>query len=190
MDCRHKNARFLFEAALAFTLLLNATIATDAAEGRVEKWRPKDGVYASPDANFSGRCLDFGDAIIELAEKSVSGGEEECKILKLTDTGAGAITFDMSCTDIENQMPHKEIMLLKKIDDKTIFLRETQNGKFGRPGGTFSYCGEKVQRECTLSRRRRGNNNAGNLPGSPPQRFRLSFPPPPAPCPRCRAAPR
>jgi|GEM_PF-6940457 len=41
---------------------------------------------------------------------------------------------------------NKEIVLLKKIDEKTILLRATQDGKFTDPGGRIVYCPEEQQR--------------------------------------------
>ena len=69
--------------------------------------------------------------------------------MKLSDTASGAIKLDVICTDIEGDKPHKEIVLLKKMDERTIFLQETQNGKFKRPGGKMTYCPEEAQRMYT-----------------------------------------
>ena len=35
------------------------------------------------------------------------------------------------------------------MDERTIFLQETQNGKFKRPGGKMAYCPEEAQRMYT-----------------------------------------
>ena len=47
----------------------------------------------------------------------------------------------MVCTDIE-----KAKNLLKKIDVKTILIREIENGKWKRPGGQMSNCPGEVPR--------------------------------------------
>lgn len=157
MNCEQKFRRTLFRAAFALACLSSAAasaLAQGSAKPAMDKWRPKDGVYADTGVTFAERCGEFGDTIIALAEKSISGGEEGCKITKLTDTAPGAIKLDLACTDIEREKPYKEIILLKRIDDKTIFLRETQNGKFKRPGGQMSYCPEEAQRSYTESKAR------------------------------------
>jgi hypothetical protein len=149
LNCDRENSRAVAKAALALTCLLSAAalaFAEESARPATEKWRPKDGVYAEPGASFNARCGEFGDTVIELAEKWTSGGEEGCKIIKLTDTSPGAIRLDVTCTEIDRETPYKEIIVLKKMDEKTIFLRETQNEKFKRPGGPFSYCPEEFQR--------------------------------------------
>jgi len=123
-----------------------------------EKWRPKEGTYAEPGVNFGLRCGEFGDFIIELNEKSISGNEWSCKITKLTETAPGAIRLDMTCYDynlaefIKDPNPEKEfreIMLLRKIDGKSVFVRKTQNGKFKGPDWRASYCPEEAQRMHT-----------------------------------------
>jgi hypothetical protein len=140
-----------------------AEAAQKKAKPRMEKWHPKDGVYASPGADFNDRCLKSGDLTIGLAENSVSSGEAKCKIFKITDgpPDPDAIVLDMTCnqppgeqTDIWRKLdgqtaletPSKETMILRKIDDNTFFLLGTQNAKFTGPGGPRSYCPEDVQR--------------------------------------------
>ncbi len=149
MDYGQKSRHTLVKAAFGFTLLLNAvapTVAEENTQPMMEKWRPKNGPYASPSAGFDERCLDFGDVVIDLADKTTGGSEEKCKIVKLRDTAPGAIALDLTCVGVERETPHKEVMLLKKIDDKTIFVRETQDGKFKYPGAQVSFCGDEVQR--------------------------------------------
>lgn len=113
----------------------------------VDKWRPLDGTYAEPGPEFNLRCGEYGDAQIDWADNSISGGEEDCKIIKLTDTAPGCIRLDTICTSAAREgESYKEITLLKKIDEKTIFLRETQDGKFTRSGARMAYCPEDQQR--------------------------------------------
>ena len=145
--------------ALPATLLCLVIAAIPAfAEGGIkpaaEKWRPKNGTYAEPGANFNARCGEFGDTQIEWGENSISGGEEGCTIAKVSDTASGAIRLDVLCTNSEREKPYKEIAILKKVDDKTIFIRETQNGKFKRAGGPMSYCPEEAQRLYSESRKK------------------------------------
>ena len=158
LNCDQHSRRVLLRAAFALTLLTSATttaFAQDIAKPATEKWRPKEGTYAEPGVNFGLRCGEFGDFIIELNEKSISGNEWSCKITKLTETAPGAIRLDMTCYDynlaefIKDPNPEKEfreIMLLRKIDGKSVFVRKTQNGKFKGPDWRASYCPEEDQR--------------------------------------------
>jgi hypothetical protein len=129
-----------------------------AAEERMKHklWRPKDGVYASPGKDFNRQCGEYGDVTIKLTEKRVSGNEWGCDVTKLSDTAPGSIKLDMTCDDYnlaeflndpdwENRK-FNEIMLLKRINEKTIFIRKTLNGKFVNAGWRASYCPEELQR--------------------------------------------
>ena len=102
----------------------------------MDAWRPKDGVYAVTGRGFNDRCLEFGD------------------INRTTDTAPGELRLDLTCTDIERPTPHTEIIQLKKINETTLFLRETQNGKFGRPGAQFAYCPAATQKAYVNARKK------------------------------------
>jgi hypothetical protein len=146
MDRKRKGCHFYVQAIFAFTYLLSApTYAQENAKPATEKWLPKDGTYVGPGHDYD-RCLDFGDLIVEFAKKRIAGNEYECKITKLADTAPGAVKLDVICTDIEKEKPYNEVILLKRIDEKTIFYRQTTNGKFKYPGGQLSYCHEEAQR--------------------------------------------
>jgi hypothetical protein len=121
-----------------------------------EKWRPKNGTYAEPGTRFNARCGKFGDTQIEWAKKSINGGEEGCEIDKVSDTAPGSIKLDVLCTNSDTETPYREIILLKRVNDKTIFIRETQNGKFARDGGQMTYCPESAQRLYVDSEKKRG----------------------------------
>jgi hypothetical protein len=133
--------------------------------GAIERWRPKDGTYAAPGKDFDGQCGEFGDVIIEFAEKAVGGNERSCRIEKLRDTAPGAIRLDLTCDDynlaefIGDPNPYdrkfKEIMLVKKIDGDTISVRKTLNGKFTAPAWRASYCPEEKQRWYREAKERR-----------------------------------
>jgi hypothetical protein len=141
------------------TCLLGATtpaLAEESARPAGEKWRPKDGTYAGPGKDFDSQCGEFGDVIVELAEKRVSGNEWKCDVTKLSGTAPDAIKLNMTCDDynlglaINDPKPYdrkfKEIMLLKKINEMTILVRKTSNGKFAYPRWRASYCPEAAQR--------------------------------------------
>ena len=154
--------RAFLRTAFLLALLSNATataLAQDAAKPSSERWRPKDGTYAGPDADFNQRCGEYGDFIVELKDNSISGSEWSCKITRLTDRAPNAVRLDMICNDynlaesINDPNPYerkcKEIMLLRKIDAKAIFVRKTLNGKFKDPDLRAAYCPEEAQRMYT-----------------------------------------
>ncbi len=130
----------------------------EAATPPTEKWRPKDGVYASPGKDFESDCNEAHFIVIELAEKSVSGNEWSCKINKRTTTAVNAIRLDMTCYDYnlaESLYPKdpkagdreiKEVMLLKRLDNDAISIRKTVNNKFTDSSWRADYCAEQVQR--------------------------------------------
>jgi hypothetical protein len=159
--------RIFLQAAFALTWLLSAgapAFAQDSTKPATEKWRPKEGTYAEPGANFSLRCGEFGDVTVELAKKTISGNEWSCEITKLTDTAPGTIKLDMICDDsnlaefIHDPNPEerkfREVMLLRKIDEKSIFVRKTLDGKFKAPEWRASYCPADAQRMYTEAKAR------------------------------------
>jgi hypothetical protein len=144
--------------SLSLLLLSCACLPADAQEGPKSapgKWRPKDGAYATPGPDFTARCGEYGDTRIDWNDNFISGGEEGCKIVKLSDTASGSIKLDVVCESADREgHPYKEIILLKKIDEKTIFVRETQDGKFKRPGGSMAYCPDSTQRSYSASKKK------------------------------------
>ena len=154
MNCK-QNLIFL-QTVFALTCLMGTSTLAFAQDGDrpAEKWRPKDGTYlgVKTDPKYD-RCLDFGDLVVELAEKSIGGNEWGCKIVKLTDTAPGIIRLDVACTTLEREKPYNDIIVLKKIDDKTILYRPATNGKFKHPGEQMSYCPEEAQRLFTDSKK-------------------------------------
>ncbi len=129
------------------------TPAQDAAPPAEAKWRPKEGTYASPGKGFAEACGESGDLIIGLREKDISGHEWGCTVRKLTDTAPGAFRIDMTCSD--NNLAEdlnkpegakfKEIILLKKIDDRSMLVRKTLDGKFRDPEWKAVYCPKDAQ---------------------------------------------
>jgi len=80
LNSKQKGHRIAVQAAFALTFLLGASTPTFAREGTkpaMENWRPKDGLYASPGANFHDRCLERTEVFVELADKSIGGDEYE-----------------------------------------------------------------------------------------------------------------
>ena len=132
-------------------------MAQENAKSAVEKWRPKDGLYAAPGNDFKDRCRDSTEIAIELAKKSISGSEWSCEITKLTDTSPDSIRLDMSCSDYnlaeylnpkdkDSDRIFKEIMLLRRLDARSVSGRKTTNGKFTGSDWRASYCPDDIQR--------------------------------------------
>jgi hypothetical protein len=150
--------------ALICWLAAVPTLAQDTAPSTAQKWRPKEGTYAAPGKGFAETCGEFGDLDIELREKSVSGHEWECKVRKLTDTGQNAIRLDMTFSDLnlaENlkrpeETEFKEVVLRKKINDKSMLVRKTLDGKFKGPEWKAVYCpkdAQQMHRDATAENR-------------------------------------
>ena len=130
----------------------------------IANWRPRDGLYAHPGKDFDSQCGEYGDIIIGLAEKSVSGHEWDCKVTKRTDTSPDAITLNMTCSDYNlaatlfprdpksEEKKFKEVLVLKKINKKSMSVRKTLNGKFTGASWQTDYCLENWQRSYIESR--------------------------------------
>ena len=159
----------LLLATLNFACVFNAitpALGEERGKPSIEKWRPKDGTYAGPGKDFESQCGEFGDVVIQLAEKSISGSEWGCKINKLTDTEPGNIKLDMTCNDYNlglsinprdpnvYERKYKEVMLLKRINEKAMSVRKTLNGKFKGSSWQADYCPEEAQRIYMESRAR------------------------------------
>jgi hypothetical protein len=116
---------------------------------------------------------------VELAERTISGYEWNCKVTRLTDTGPGTIRLDMTCDDYNlaaflkepDEKIFKEVMLLKKIDEKRIVFRKTLNGKFMDPDYPASYCPANAQRAYLESKAR---SKVTRLSNFPKDRFRVA----------------
>ena len=69
---------------LASTCLIASasTHAQDTAKPVIEKWRPKNGVYAVTGKGFTERCDNLGDFSVELGEKTITGDEWSCDVKK------------------------------------------------------------------------------------------------------------
>lgn len=126
---------------------------------RLNPWRPRDGVYATPGASFEDRCLKSNDAIIEFTERSISSGTDKCNVTFIRDE-PDAIKLFATCGQEPNAQgsigrvggggsvpapPSSETILLKKIDDNTVFMQKSKNGNFIDAGAQLSYCGQDIQ---------------------------------------------
>ena len=113
-----------------------------------EKWRPKDGYYTVPAEHSADEppCNVMPDFHVEFRKKWINAGEAfGCKIEKITDVTKDTIRLDLSCdedgsggdpNDIHWQ---KEIMTLRKINEKSFVMRMTKQGKFSWPEWRLSY---------------------------------------------------
>lgn len=138
------------ESAFAF--------AQDGTKPTIEKWRPKNGIYASVGKNFAEQCDNLGDFSVELGKKNITGDEWMCDVTKITDTGPGAIRLELSCSDVNlsAEIPNrpadpaeplfKETMTFRNVDEKSLLIRKSQNGKSNFPETRVAYCPLKAQR--------------------------------------------
>lgn len=148
--------RALAQSAVALACALGAVapaFAQDAARRAIAKWRPTEGTYAIPGKGFTEACGEFGDLAIALRKKSVSGHEWGCDVRKLTDTGPDSIRIEMTCFDYNlaedlnkpEGTEFKEVILLGKVDGKSISVRKTVDGKFKDPEWKAVYCPKEAQ---------------------------------------------
>jgi hypothetical protein len=144
-------------ALLAFVLaLISGAAASVMAQevmktlpDSVEGWFPKDGVYATPGADFNERCSKFDGLVLglkvdglvlELSNGSVSIGENKCNILTHSRRRPNEIYLKMICKGKTDP----EIMDLRKIDDRSIMIRGRH--ELMNSSGPVEYCGEEAQR--------------------------------------------
>jgi len=135
---------------------------------RLAPWRPQNGIYAIPGANFEDRCLKSGDAIIDIDERSISIGPDRCSVTFVRNE-PNAIRLFASCGQEPNAQvsngktgedgsipasPSSETIILKKIND-IVFMQKSRNGNFTDPGAKLSYCGQDAQRKYTEQKARK-----------------------------------
>jgi hypothetical protein len=180
LNCKQRSYRFVAGLAFATSCLLGggtaSCFAQEGAKGVPEKWRPKDGLYASPSKDFESWCGEYGDLNIELSEKSISGHEWGCDINRLSQTAADAIKLDMTCYDLNlaeslrrpdrdpEDRKFKEAIYLKRINDKTLSVRKTLNGKFKGPSWQADYCPDDAQRTYSENKKRAEEDARYKLP--------------------------
>ena len=131
-------------------------------------WHPRDGVYASPGADFADRCQNSGDAIIGLAKNSVSSGTASCYVSSASDTPPYGIKLSVICNQsgtqglvmrtVNGQTTFEpagaETVIVRKLDDKTVSMQKTRNGEFSEAAQQLSYCGDEVQRAQAQTRKK------------------------------------
>lgn len=152
-----QSCRAIVSLAFVLFLIAGATspcLAQEIAKVATEKWRPKDGLYAAPDKDFEMRCGEYGHLVVGLKGKSVSGHEWGCKINRLTEIAPSTVKLNMTCSDlnlaVDLKMPEdtdfKEILLIKRINENSISVRRTLNGKLEHSAWRADYCPDGAQR--------------------------------------------
>jgi hypothetical protein len=148
----------LFVATLVSLIGSSASApAQDSTKSSTEKWRPKDGIYVVAGKDFAERCDETTEFVVELREKSVGGNEWNCKVERISDTASDALRLSLTCNDynlaedLDNHDPNpydrkfKEVMTLRKVDEKSFLIRKTLNGKFRTPEWHAVFCPQKAQ---------------------------------------------
>jgi hypothetical protein len=117
---------------------------------RLDPWRPREGVYATSGINFNDHCLKNGDATVELTERSISIGSDRCSVTFIRDEPDDAIKLFATCIGAANAngsvSPGPDTIILARVDDKTLFIQKSRNGKLAGSGEQLSYCSEDVQK--------------------------------------------
>jgi hypothetical protein len=151
--------------SLAFVLALASSAATPVTAQEIAKtmpapaegWRPKDGIYAYGGKDFDVRCSDFGELTIALARSKIMGYEVSCKVTNRTRIARETLKIGLLCLDYNlaahlrkpDEWEFKEVMLLKRINETTLSVQKTTNGKFTDPSAQATYCPERAQRKYT-----------------------------------------
>jgi hypothetical protein len=146
-----RRARYGLLSALVLTCSVSASapMLAQAPSSTLAKWRPRDGVYAPPGKDFAKSCIEYRDPNVQLREKQILGYDWACVVSNLADVAPGTIRLDMTCLDDDvaqsQDTESKEVMLLKKIDDKSMWMRRTSDGKFTNSEFKVVYCPKKAQ---------------------------------------------
>lgn len=126
---------------------------------------PKDGVYAAAGADFEQRCANFTYTVVAFSGKPITTASNFCKIEKTRVQLPDTVRIGATCTpqtapgpeavSVQHMdlKPHRENLMFKKIDDKTVILWIINNGHFTGDGRKLSYCSDQVQRAYAGQRR-------------------------------------
>lgn len=162
-------------SAAALIALALPAFAQESLAPTFDKWRPKGGVYAQPGKNFQSSCDERDDITIDLSGKSVSGSEWGCDVKKIVDLAPASLKVDMICRDYnlaQNLDPRdpnwenrhfKEVMFIKRLDETTISVQKSLNGKLKSPPWREAYCPLETQRalaEAKLTAKEEANQKA------------------------------
>jgi hypothetical protein len=133
--------RYGLLSALAFACLMSAIVpalAQDAAKSIIEKWRPKDGMYDLDNGGaFFVPCEKYPQHYVELGKREIAANEVyKCKVTRVTDAAPGVLRLNANCDDV-NDGKTKDVITLRRIDDKSFFMSWTKD-----QGSRFIYCRE------------------------------------------------
>ncbi len=122
-------------------------------------WRPRDGVYASPGADFDDRCMKSGNTVVGLAKSSLSIGNTSCHVAHVSVEPPNSVTLDVNCGGqvVVNSNgsilgSSTESVMLSKTDDQSVLFRRSRNGRAAEPDQQLRYCPEAAQRDFTESK--------------------------------------
>ena len=73
-----------------------------------KQWRPTDGIYASPGADFNDRCMKSGDVVIGLTDGSILSGKAECKVVGMMSTGQTTVSLTCRPEASKQALPSKK----------------------------------------------------------------------------------
>lgn len=131
-------------------------------------WQPRDGVYASPGAEFDDRCMKSGDAVIGLADLFVSIGASRCEASRLEGSTETSIRLDMRCdvkgvrtglvpiskgSQIVFVPVGAEKIIITNSGNQTVTLQKSEYGEFSAPAKLLAYCPDAAQRAYADSRK-------------------------------------
>jgi len=121
-------------------------------------WLPRDGIYATPGTDFDDHCAKSGDAVINLAEISVSSGASHCAIFKVGDSTDASIRLEARCEvklgdrgQVTLSMG-EEKLIITNSGHQTVTLQKIRNGE-SEPGQLLAFCPETTQRAYANSKK-------------------------------------
>jgi hypothetical protein len=121
-------------------------------------WSPRDGIYATPATDFDDHCAKSGDAVINLAEISVSSGASRCEIFKVGNSTAASITLDARCEvklgdkgQVTLPMGEEELIITNS-GHQTVTLQKIRNGE-SDSSQLLAFCPETTQRAYANSKK-------------------------------------
>jgi hypothetical protein len=123
-------------------------------------WSPRDGIYATPGADFDDRCTKSGDAVVSLAETSISSDASLCEVSKVEDATEASIKLEARCdlkpgeTGLVARPKNgaydfvpvgSEKIIITNSGHQTVTLQKSRNGEFSGLGQLLAYCPDSAQ---------------------------------------------
>jgi hypothetical protein len=131
-------------------------------------WLPRDGVYAAhygkSYADFNDQCMKSGEAVIALAQSSVSIGAERCHASRILLRPPLTVELDVACNQSETQTvndlgsttpsePAAETVTLTKSGENGLGLIKRRTGEHTVFTESLTYCPEAAQRAYADSKK-------------------------------------